>query len=280
MENIITQIIELSGLNLTKIAKATGIDRTYLSRMKNGVVEISGKNENLLRYCYKDILKVEDEYTSEDISMFEKIMQQQRDINNSTGNHILNIMNRFNIDQTKIAEDTKLSRGYVNKLYTGKWEISEKTIRILKKVYGEIGVNDATVDETKNIEEITTTNSDKKHTENMESPIGLNETSVHSIIETNRNISRTLEKMVDTNMKFAELFKSILPPKTETYQGVHQDVLTKMSQMLEYLVEVGVGKRWETKEDGIVELNKRFYGNAEVSTEMDTHAVKDKKSRS
>ena len=273
MDNIIIQIMKLSGQNLSQIARIVGIDRSYLTKMKNGTKEISGKNENLLRYCYKDILGINIEHNNEDIIEFEKIKQQQIKINNSIGNPVVNVMRRFNITQTQMAVDTKISREYLSKLASGSSEISEKIIKKLKKVYGNIGVEDISINEIDNKEVFINNNSDKMYPENKEN-LGLNEASVHSIIKTNRNISRAIDKIADTNAQFAILLKNIIPSKTETYQGVHQDVLSKMSQMLEYLVEVGAGKRWETKEDGILELNTRFFGSSQVLKEKDTQSVK------
>lgn len=268
MEDLISEIIRITGISQSQIARDTGIDRKYIGKVINGKIKLTLETENLLRYIYKDVLEPNTQQPdpSIDSNRYESIKNAQIEKNKSNYNYILDIIEKFGITQSQIAKDTGLSREYINKLAKGALEISGKTIDLLKTTYGEIKTP---TNSTLNFEK----SDNKTPYQNNVDKITLNETSVHSIIETNRNISRTLEKMVDTNMKFAKLLENILPPKTETYQGVHQDVLTKMSQMLEYLVEVGAGKRWETKEAGIEELNKRFYGNAEVSQEKDTQTV-------
>ena len=184
------------------------------------------------------------------------------------GNLISEIRKRFKVSQVQMSIDTGLNREFINKMENGKVEISEKTIGLLNQVYKEDGSIKPHIEQESGFIEGDNLGSMNSKTQNN---IGLNEISVHSIIETNRNISRTLEKMVDTNAQFALLLKSILPSKSETHQGVHQDVLSKMSQMLEYMVEIGAGKRWETKEGGLAELNKRFFGSQEILEEMDSN---------
>ena len=188
-------------------------------------------------------------------------------------NIITRIREKFNINQSEIALETGLSREYINKVEKGKLEISEKNISLLRQFYGDFEV---VSNESQLKSENTITKKETKKEVKNESNVGLNETSVHSIIETNRNISRALEKMVETQGMFAHLLQSIMPSKKDTHQGLSQDILTKMAQILEYVVEVGAGKRWESKEDGYGELNRRFYGNSNVSQEADTLIGKDK----
>ena len=187
-------------------------------------------------------------------------------------NLISEIRRKFKISQVQMSTETGLNREFINKMENGKVEISEKTIGLLNQIYKLDGIKPHIDNDSGFLNDQNTLND----TDKKEKKIDLTEVSVHSIIDTNRNISRTLEKMVDTNSKFASLLESIIPAKKETHLGLDQDVLSKMSQILEFLVEVGSGKRWETKEDGILELNTRFYGNSKVSQETDTLIGKDK----
>ena len=191
-------------------------------------------------------------------------------------NLITEIRKRFNLTQVQMSADTGLNREFINKMEKGKFEISEKTIGLLKEVYKDNGTIKPHINDISGLNDTTLEEEDNVTEKKNDYIISQNETSVHSIIETNRNMSRAMEKIADTNAQFAILLKSLIPAKTETYQGVHQDTLTKLSQILEYVVEIGSGKRWETKEAGIVELNKRFFGSLEVLQEKDTQSVKDK----
>ena len=191
-------------------------------------------------------------------------------------NLITEIRKRFNLTQVQMSADTGLNREFINKMEKGKFDISEKTIGLLKEVYKDNGTVKPRISDNSGLNTTPLKDEDNISEKKNDYLISQNETSVHSIIETNRNISRAIEKIADTNAQFAILLQSLIPAKTETYQGVHQDTLSKLSQILEYVVEIGSGKRWETKEDGIVELNKRFFGSSEVLQEKDTHSVNDK----
>ena len=191
-------------------------------------------------------------------------------------NLITEIRKRFNLTQVQMSADTGLNREFINKMEKGKFDISEKTIGLLKEVYKDNGTVKPRISDNSGLNTTPLKDEDNISEKKNDYLISQNETSVHSIIETNRNISRAIEKIADTNAQFAILLQSLIPAKTEIYQGVHQDTLSKLSQILEYVVEIGSGKRWETKEDGIVELNKRFFGSSEVLQEKDTHSVNDK----
>ena len=281
MENIVSEIMSKTGKKISVLSKETGVDRKYLGRAEKGQVDLNLEATATLKYVYKDILDyVDDDNNLMDNAKYEAIKQAQIEKNKNYKNIISSIIDKYGIDQSEISKQTGIDRVTISRIINGHQEVSGKNLIKIMKVYGDVKADNVNNEENEpdvaNYSKENTPKSSKENPQLNEINVGLNETSVHSIIETNRNISRTLEKMVDTNAQFAELLKSILPPKTETYQGVHQDILSKMSQMLEYVVEIGSGKRWETKEDGIVELNKRFYGNEEVSQERDILHEKDK----
>lgn len=99
--------------------------------------------------------------------------------------------------------------------------------------------------------------------------------SIESLIESNRLLSEsqkiamenqrlaleTNRDIAASNAQLAAALKSIANKPTEDlFQGLNEAFLTKLSQVVEFVAEVGSGKKYSNKDAALVELNKRYLG--------------------
>jgi transposase-like protein len=77
------------------------------------------------------------------------------------------------------------------------------------------------------------------------------------LAKANADLAQANKDLSEAHIRLVGIMeKSTASASREIPQAVHE----QMSDLLEIVAEIGVGTRWRSKEEAILELNRRFYG--------------------
>jgi transcriptional regulator with XRE-family HTH domain len=83
------------------------------------------------------------------------------------------------------------------------------------------------------------------------------------LAEINKILAESHLKLVESNTTLTSMIKG---PTERDFLGIPEAMLPKISDLLELIAEAGT-KKWKSKDDALVELNKRFYGDSMKTVE-------------
>jgi DNA-binding Lrp family transcriptional regulator len=104
---------------------------------------------------------------------------------------------------------------------------------------------------------------------------------LYTIAKSNESLARGNEKLAEANLKLVESNLALtnrlnlMSPKTGEFQGIPEELLPKISDLLELIAEAGT-QGWKSKKDALVELNTRFYGVSKKGKVKDNLPVEGK----
>ncbi len=162
-----------------------------------------------------------------------------------------------------VSKATKLTKGNVSQVLSRKQTPSENFLEVFYKSFPKVSDN-GNVTDTNSFEKLLAINKTlaESHRVNSDAQKISSEAQLVS--------AQALMKLIEHNETLVKWQTS--KANSDDLQGnalIGSPILT---DLLEVLVDLGVGKIWHSKQEGLAALSKRFYVDRAKKQEMDKHA--------